>query len=98
VDPLTAHLAQIGGLPLVETGGIGFGLVEQIGERGVGQQIVADDAQGRQLLGAGLGAARRHHRRHVPMQHRGRVAEDGETAVFLLKVAIGSHDRLLPRT
>ena len=59
--PRPPHLAEVGGLPRAEIGRLGF--VEEPGEGGIGQLLVVDGGQGRQLLGPRLGSARRHHGR-----------------------------------
>jgi hypothetical protein len=49
-------------------------MIQQIAHDRFGQHAVADDVERGELLRPRLGAAWRHHRRHIPVQHAQRVA------------------------
>jgi len=52
VQPAPAHLSEVRLGPGVQALGLRRGLVEELVQRGIGQDLVADDAQGRQVLPA----------------------------------------------
>ena len=94
--PTAAHLAQVGLLPKSEIRFLGLRGGEQIGDLGRGEQLMGDAAQGRELLGACRGAARRHHRRGVPMQHRNRLLDRAEAAKPRFEIGVRAHAAPLP--
>ena len=96
VAPAPPHLAQIGALPWPERRCFSFRSVEQIGDFGCGQQLMRDAAQGRELLRSRRGAARRHHRGGVPMQHRDRLLDRAEPAKPGFEIRVGRHAAPLP--
>ena len=57
----------------------------------VAEHLVADLGQGRELLGAGLAAGRRHHRALVPGEQRGGPAEVVDLAEALAEVLDRAH-------
>ena len=90
VAPDAAHLAQVGALPGIETVGIGS-LRQQRRQARIDEDLMGDDVEGGELTGAGLGAARRHHRRGVPVQHGGDIAELRVPGEAPLELFISAH-------
>jgi len=80
VGMLAAHGGEIGPLPRGEHAGLSaLGPIEQSGDAGIGEQLVADQGQGGGFLGPGVGAAGRHHGLRIPVQYRRHAAEPAET-------------------
>ena len=61
-----------------------------------GQELMRDQAQRRQLLGPRRAAARRHHRRGVPMQHRDRLLDRAEAAKAGFELVVSGHSERRP--
>jgi hypothetical protein len=91
MQPAPLHLLQVRPGPGVETLGLGRGPIEEFVQGGIGQDLVADHAQGRQLLGACLGAAGRHHRRHVPGEHPLRLLKGMQALEFPGQFFVSGH-------
>ena len=91
VAPATAHLAQVRGLPVVKIAGRGLCRVQQVRERRIGDEVVAENAECRELLAARLGATRRHHHRPIPLQDSFGPAQIGKPAKSFLEVLIRRH-------
>ena len=93
---LTAHLAQVGDLPVLEAAGVGLGAIEQARDLRRGDQRVVFGLQRRELLAANIGAAARHHHRRVPTQDRHGATEGMQAFPFLLELfvrGLGHGDR-----
>jgi hypothetical protein len=86
---LAAHLLDIGALPGIQRRRFRRGGGDQVAGLGRGERLVMHDAQGRDLLAARLDAARRHHRRVVPLEHAHRVAELEQPLEARLRLAVG---------
>ncbi len=89
MHPGTAHLAQVGGLPGIERGPALLRACEKIGHLGRGDDLVGDDAQGRELVGAILAGAVRHHGRTIPVQDRRGAADGAQPREAALQLGIG---------
>ena len=85
------HLAEIGLLPRAKSRVCALGRVKKIIDFSSGQLLVCQQAQCRQLFGAGSGAARRHHRGAVPIQHPDRLLERAHPAKSTFQFLIGGH-------
>ncbi len=66
-------------------------LGQQIADLGGGQLLVGEQAQARQLLGAGGGTPRRHHRGTIPIEHADRFLDRAEAAKSRFQLLIGGH-------
>jgi hypothetical protein len=82
------HLGEVGALPGREASGLAFRVVQQGAGLGIGQDLVAHHAEGRELLGTRRAAAVGHDRRHVPMQHAGGLLQRSEAAEALFQLGI----------
>ncbi len=72
---MPSHRRKVGLLPGVERAYlVGFGAIEQVAQRRVRQQLVADEGKRRGLLRPLGGAAGRHHRLVVPVEDSARPA------------------------
>ena len=85
---LPAHLAQIGDLPVLETGGARLRTIQQARDLRCGHQRVVFGLERRELLAANVGTAARHHHRGVPPQHRHRAPECMQAFPFLLELLV----------
>ena len=96
---LTAHLAQIGDLPVGEPLGIGLGAIEQARDARRGEQRVVLGLERGELLAANVGTAPRHHDRRIPAQQRQRATEGVEALELLLELLVrgGGHGSLRHR-
>ena len=95
--PAPPHLAQIGVLPGAKRSGVDFRSGEQIADLGRSQHRVGDAAQRGGLLGAGLAAARRHHRRGIPMQDTDCPLDRAKPSKAGFQILIGAHPEPPPR-
>ena len=93
VEVGAAHLVQVGFLPVGKIGLV-LGVGQQVGVVVVGQQLVAQDLQGRKLLGPAVGGTRRHQRLGVPLQNAERVVDRGKTGEAPFQRLIGGHPSL----
>jgi bifunctional enzyme CysN/CysC len=92
VIPLAAHLSHVRPLPAVEPWLV-CGRSEELAHRRVGQELVPEHPEGRELIGPGLGAPVGHHRGSVPVEQAGRVAEQVQPAPALVQLGVGGHGR-----
>ena len=89
VDPEPAHLAQVGGAPAIQSLGPLLRPRQQLGHVGGRDHAVGDHAQGRELIGAVLAGARRHHGRAVPVQDRAGAVDGAQPREAALELGIG---------
>src|SRR6185437_6399900 len=84
VITLTAHLAQIRYLPILQALGIGLGTVQEARDARSGEQCVMLRLQRGKLLAADISAATRHHHCGVPAKERQSSAKGVESLELLL--------------
>ena len=89
VDPEPPHLAQVGGAPAIESLGPLLRPRQQLGHVGGRDHAVGDHAQGRELVGAVLAGARRHHGRAVPVQDRAGAIDGAQPREAAFELGIG---------
>ena len=89
VDPEPPHLAQVGGAPAIEALGPLLRPRQQLGHVGGRDHAVGDHAQGRELVGAVLAGARRHHGRAVPVQDRAGAIDRAQPREAAFELGIG---------
>ena len=85
---LTAHLAQVGDLPVDEPLAVRLGAVEQPRDAGCGEQSVVLGFERRELFTSNVGAAARHHDGGIPPQKRKRSAEGVKTFELLFELLV----------
>ncbi len=78
VVPAPPHLADIGRLPPIQ-GAVGFRRIKKLADLGGGNYRMAYRLESAKLILSCPGPAARHHRRPVPVQHRGSVRNIGQT-------------------
>ena len=87
VIALTAHLAQVRRLPVLQPWAFACARSSSRVIAGREQRVVFG-LERRQLLAADIGAAARHHHRGIPAQQRQRAAERVQAPEFLLELLV----------
>ncbi len=86
---LTAHLAQVRDLPVLQPLDVGLRPIQQPGDLGSSEQRVVLGLERGELLAAHVGAAARHHDRSIPAQEREGSAEGMQAAKLLFELLVG---------
>ena len=90
MQPATPHLGEIGAPPVVEPVR-SVGRSDEVAQRRVGERLVHQDAQGRQLLGPAETPARRHHGGGIPVEDGERLLQRGDAAEAGLEGRVRRH-------